>query len=64
MWEIHNDINIRVMNENLSRDGRIVTTEDQNNALWPSHSQCQSCWKKDGTWDEGKIYMYLHNSYW
>ena len=64
LWEVHNDVNVRVLKDAMSKDGRISTKEDQMNALWPSRSECNSCWKRDGSWDEVKIYNFLHTTYW
>jgi len=64
MWEVHNDINVRVIEESLNRDGRIASEEDKSKILWPSRSDCENCWKNDGNYDNEKIYAYMHNIYW
>jgi len=65
LWEVHNDVNTRLMKENNIRLGLPEPTfEDQQIALWPSRNDCQGCWNDDGTWREDEVYLYLYNHYW
>merc|ERR1740139_488175 len=64
LWEMHNDVNVRLMKEEAERTGREVTLEDEDNARWPSKESCLDCWHGDRTWDEDAVYDFLSKEYW
>ena len=66
LWETHNAVNVRLLHERAQREGRTVpvTLQDEINVKWPSTQDCYACWRKDGTWDEHFVYLYLRISYW
>ena len=68
LWETHNDVNVRLMNERNTADSKDPsTTWESQQARWPSLYSCPDCWRDEiGTksWDEEEVYKYLRNTYW
>ncbi len=66
LWETHNDVNVRLLHENraTSNDSRKVTPFEEQEARWPSKSECSSCWQDGGGWNEEIVYSYLESFYW
>jgi len=64
LWEVHNDVNVRLMKERKTR-GKLAdaTQEEEQDARWPSKVDCPACWKGDGSWDERSIFKYLQKVY-
>ncbi len=65
LWETHNDVNIRLMNEarkekNLPK----ATLEQEQEVRWPSKSQCRVCWMEGGGWHDDEVVKYLRTHYW
>lgn len=44
LFEVHNDVNVRLMREKASREGRRVSREDELEMLWPPPNDCLPCW--------------------
>lgn len=44
LFEVHNDVNVRLMKERAGREGRTVTVEDEVEMLWPPQKDCIPCW--------------------
>jgi len=65
LWEVHNDVNMRLMTEEKIRLGLPEPTfKEQQAVVWPSKNDCQVCWNDDGTWQENEVYFYLYQHYW
>lgn len=64
LWEVHNDVNVRVLQDECRRDGRLATKDELIDILWPSRNDCENCWKDGGSWDSDEVYQYLRNIYW
>lgn len=64
LWETHNAVNVRLLNEKADREGKTVTAQDEEDVRWPSRQECPGCWRNDGTWDEDIVYKYLRITYW
>jgi hypothetical protein len=68
LWETHNDVNVRLMNERNVADSMDPPTQwESQQARWPSLYSCPNCWRDEiGTksWDEEEVYKYLRNTYW
>lgn len=79
MWEIHNDVNIRVSNkkmDNLKKHlaGKHLqgaqslnvrqTEESEIKVLWPSLEDCVVCFDDSGKWNEDSVFEFLERTYW
>lgn len=64
LWETHNAVNVRLLHERATREGRTVSAQDETDVRWPSRQECPGCWRDDGSWDEDVVYKYLRISYW
>ena len=72
LWDIHNEITIRVKSVNRMKGNRRMALSS---SLWPSGSECQACWHKGLTDDTGQVlsmdsydtdelYRFLKKIYW
>ena len=66
LWEMHNDVNIRLQREKASRDGMSKPSEEEVwDVRWPTRAACYSCWDDDGrVGDKNIIYEFLISEYW
>ncbi len=65
LWEVHNDVNVRLLKEdNLDKGVKAPTEAEEQNVRWPSKQDCPSCWQDGGGWDEDEVYFYLESYYW
>ncbi len=65
LWEVHNDVNVRLLKEDQIDKGLKAPTEaEEQNVRWPSKEDCPSCWHDGGGWDEDDVYLYLESYYW
>lgn len=78
LWEFHNDVNVRLLNEKadtkrkqqqarlFNRAGAgpgFAADSDQADVLFPSVWICKEC-VVDGVFDEDAVFSYLENTYW
>ena len=72
IWDIHNEITIRVKSSKRMKGGRRMALSS---SLWPSGSECHACWRKSLTddtgqvlsmdsYDEDELYKHLRKIYW
>lgn len=47
LFETHNGVNVRLMKEKATREGRETTVDDEISVLWPPYTECLPCWNKD-----------------
>jgi hypothetical protein len=79
LWEVHNDVNIRVANKKVDRLQKKLNSqhlhgtheikvtskkEDEIKALWPSLDDCLMCFDDGGKWHEDSVFEYLERTYW
>jgi len=74
LWEVHNDVSVRVGHERIERQRQNVKTsrfrmaklksEDQIKHLFPSIEQCLQCFDDDGRFDEDNVFEFLEQVYW
>lgn len=64
LWEVHNDVRVRLMHEKADREHRKASKADEIAAQWPSRDDCPACWHSDGSWDDEIIYKYIRVTYW
>jgi len=74
MWEFHNEVNVRLLHEAATRNKRTDRAygeklsgpgvDDEIKALWPTISECVTCFRGDGAWNEGGVFAHLERSYW
>ena len=62
LWEVHNDVNVRLLKE---RSGsRELSVHDEVQVLYPPLHDCTRCFKADGSQNENNIFLYLEKEYW
>ena len=65
LWETHNDVNVRLFNEERkSRGLRPATFVEEQKARWPPKKLCKRCWLAGGGWNEEEVYKFLQSHYW
>jgi len=67
LFEFHNGVNLRLLNERAERDNnKTPTTQQQelNDVEWPARKDCPSCWYADGRFDSDIVYLFLQLMYW
>jgi thiol-disulfide isomerase/thioredoxin len=64
LFETHNAVNLRLLQEAAAREGRTPTHAEQRQSQWPLASDCPMCWRVDDSWDEEVVYKYMRLSYW
>jgi hypothetical protein len=79
LWEVHNDVNIRVAAKKVDRLQKKLSTqhlqgaqqikivqkeEDEIRVLWPSLESCLLCFDDSGKWNEDSVFEFLERTYW
>lgn len=74
LFEVHNDVNVRVAHERIEREMESVKTtryrmdrlkrEDEIKHLYPSLEQCFQCFDENGAFDEANVFAFLERTYW
>lgn len=79
MWEVHNDVNIRVAAKKVDRIQKKLNTqhlqgaqqikivpkqEDEIRVLWPSLESCLLCFDDSGKWNEDSVFEFIERTYW
>lgn len=64
IWELHNSINLEVLRERKKIDGEEPSSEEIQNAIYPSVKACPNCRIRNGQWDKDAVYSYLKSVYW
>jgi len=74
LWEVHNDVSIRVAHERIDRamEDKKATRhrmarlkrEDEIKHLYPSLEQCFPCFYENGGFDEDNVFEFLEATYW
>jgi hypothetical protein len=62
--QVHNDVNVRLLNERFREKGKEVGITDEIGALYPSLRACVSCFRADGGFDEDGVFLFLEKEYW
>lgn len=66
LWEVHNDVNARLMTEGAARQNREVTDEEIVASRFPTMKMCPECWL-DGNmtrWDREAVFRFIDDWYW
>jgi hypothetical protein len=64
IWEIHNELNIRVLRNVMANEGNVASNEDEDRVIWPCRQACPSCRDGYGNWNIDQVYSYLKAQYW
>ena len=79
MWEVHNDVSVRVSGKRFDRLNKqlsvshlqgaqqlkiIRNEEDEIRVIWPSLESCIVCFLDDGRWNEDSVFEFLERTYW
>lgn len=65
LWEVHNDVNVKLVEAELKRDGSVDTSERKLNlAAWPPSGECPTCRDENGKWDKDAVLGHLKKEYW
>lgn len=64
--EMHNMVNIRLMDENAERENRRATQDERLSAIFPPSDLCRDCWLDEDmtVYDPPKIVGFLSQWYW
>mmetsp|Transcript_267 Transcript_267/g.548 ORF Transcript_267/g.548 Transcript_267/m.548 type:complete len:566 (-) Transcript_267:12-1709(-) len=65
LWEVHNDVNARLFEAELKREGGAGTSKHKLNlASWPRAEECPTCRDRSGNWDKDAVLGHLKKEYW
>lgn len=66
LWEVHNDVNARLMKEAAQRQNRNVTHEETLASMFPTKKMCPDCWLDENMtkWDNATVFKFLDEWYW
>eukprot|EP00531_Pseudo-nitzschia_arenysensis_P001725 CAMPEP_0116124578 /NCGR_PEP_ID=MMETSP0329-20121206/5352_1 /TAXON_ID=697910 /ORGANISM="Pseudo-nitzschia arenysensis, Strain B593" /LENGTH=535 /DNA_ID=CAMNT_0003618561 /DNA_START=57 /DNA_END=1661 /DNA_ORIENTATION=+ len=64
LYEVHNGVNERLLEERLEKEGRKPTPEEKIAVQWPSRKDCPLCWRADGTFNYDGVHAFLKMTYW
>ncbi len=66
LWEVHNSVNERLMNEAAQRQNREVTHQETLASKFPTRKMCPNCWLDENmsTWDNSKVFHFLDDWFW
>mmetsp|Transcript_14891 Transcript_14891/g.24400 ORF Transcript_14891/g.24400 Transcript_14891/m.24400 type:complete len:803 (+) Transcript_14891:59-2467(+) len=66
LWEVHNDVNARLMKEAAQRQNRNVTQEETVASMFPTKKMCPDCWLNENMtkWDNATVFKFLDEWYW
>lgn len=64
LFEVHNGVNSRLMQERAERDSRTPTQQELTAVEWPARKDCPLCWHGDGRFDLDAVYSFLQLTYW
>lgn len=77
LWETHNEISVRLMNERADDERKkqkffrkaeigpgSASMAEEIKVVWPNIDSCITCFNEDGTYNEGNIFLHLEKTYW
>jgi hypothetical protein len=78
LWEVHNGVSVRLLNERADKARKqmqrssvnkgagpgAATMEDAVRVLWPTLTECVTCFTDEGTWNQDAVFLYLEKTYW
>ena len=66
LWEVHNAVNLRLLEEKAIRERRNFTKAEQLASKFPTRNTCPSCWLDEemNDWDSAEVYNFLKGFYW
>ena len=64
LWEVHNDINVKILEAASKREGADVSRHKLNLALWPPAEECPTCKDEKGKWSTDAVLQHLKKEYW
>lgn len=66
LWEVHNDVNARLMKEAAQRQNRNVTREEIMASMFPTRKMCPDCWLDENMtkWDNATVFKFLDEWFW
>lgn len=64
LWEVHNDINVKLLEAESSRMGTVASKQKLELAVWPSSESCSSCKDQYGKWNSDAVLSQLKKQYW
>lgn len=63
LWEVHNHINVKLVEVKSKYSNKVASKDELNMALWPSLEDCDQC-KTGGKWDTEAVINHLKKGYW
>jgi len=63
LWEVHNHINVKLVEAKLKASNVVASSDELNAALWPSPEHCPQC-KSGNKWDTKAVIAHLKKEFW
>ena len=63
LWEVHNHINVKLVEAKMKSSNIVPSSDELNMALWPSPESCPQC-KSGDKWDTQSVIAHLKKEYW
>lgn len=63
LWEVHNDVNLKLIEAELKRDGDGASKRKLDLAAWPRANECPECRDDYGKWDKDAVLGHLKKGY-
>lgn len=64
LFEVHNDVNLKVLEAEASRKGRALSKQKKEESAWPSTELCLDCKDRRGKWNSDAVLTHLKKQYW
>jgi hypothetical protein len=64
LFEVHNDVNLKVLEAEASRKGRALSKQEKEESAWPSRELCLDCKDRRGKWNLDAVLSHLKKQYW
>ncbi len=63
LWEVHNHINVKLVEAKLKASNVMASRDELDTALWPSPQHCPQC-KMGAKWDTKAVIAHLKKEFW
>jgi hypothetical protein len=64
LWEVHNDVNLKVLEAEANREGKTLSRQETEQSSWPSKDVCSDCKDRRGKWNMDAVLSHLKKQYW
>ena len=64
LWEVHNDVNVKVLEAEAHKEGTELSTQEKEQSAWPTSEVCPDCKTTRGKWNTEAVLSHLKKQYW